>query len=110
MCLLDLDYNLPVQVRDTALGLDKEDIPQSDVGKEFALNENVQRGEQDSSFGGAAGRPNDLILKLQRTTPYYKVSGLFCQPSYQLTNIHTLWQSPATCTHTWHEWLQSAPW
>lgn len=37
MCLLDLQYNLPVQVRDSAMGLDNDDIPQSDVGKEYQL-------------------------------------------------------------------------
>lgn len=71
VCLFDLDYGLPVQVRDTALGIEKEDIPESDVGKEFQLNERIQQGETDSSFGGA--RPNDMLLQLQRTTPYYKV-------------------------------------
>ena len=42
MCLLDLDYNLPVQVRDYALGLDNEDEPSSGVGKEYALQRKVK--------------------------------------------------------------------
>lgn len=33
-CLLDLEFGLPVQVRDTALGLD-ENAPRSDVNKEY---------------------------------------------------------------------------
>ena len=37
VCLLDLDYGLPVQVRDTAVGADVEDVPQSEVGKEYQL-------------------------------------------------------------------------
>lgn len=71
VCLFDLDYGLPVQVRDTALGIEKEDVPQSDVGKEFQLNEQIKKGETDSSFSGS--RPNDILLQLQRTGPYYKV-------------------------------------
>jgi hypothetical protein len=39
VCLLDLDYNLPVQVRDTALGVANDDEPASDVGKEYALTQ-----------------------------------------------------------------------
>lgn len=61
-----------MQVRDTALGIEKEEIPESDVGKEFQLNEQIQRGETESAFGGGK-RPNDLLLQLARTTPYYKV-------------------------------------
>eukprot|EP00775_Hariotina_reticulata_P006556 gene6556-6784_t len=70
VCLFDLDYGLPVQVRDTALGIEKEDIPESDVGKEFQLNEQIQKGQMESSFGSS--RPSDMLLQLQRTTPYYK--------------------------------------
>ncbi len=71
VCLLDLEYNLPVQVRDTALGLTNDDEPQSDVGKEFQLHQRVKEGENGSSFNES--RPNDMLLRLQRTTPYYKV-------------------------------------
>lgn len=74
VCLFDLDYGLPVQVRDTALGIEKEDIPESDVGKEFQLNEQIQKGQVESSFGGKA-TASDMLLHLQRTTPYYKVLG-----------------------------------
>lgn len=76
VCLLDLDYNLPVQVRDTALGISNEDTPQSDVGKEYQLNEAIKAGTTDSSF--SEQRPNDLLQRLQRTTPYYKVGCADC--------------------------------
>jgi pre-mRNA-splicing factor RBM22/SLT11 len=33
-CLLDLEYGLPTQVRDTALGL-KADAPNSDINREY---------------------------------------------------------------------------
>ncbi|KAI3885472.1 hypothetical protein MKW92_031120 [Papaver armeniacum] len=65
VCLLDLEYGLPVQVRDTALAIDSNDsIPKSDVNRARAGI------DYESSYGKA--RPNDTILKLQRTTPYYK--------------------------------------
>lgn len=75
VCLLDLDYNLPVQVRDQALaeaGEVIEALPQSDAGREYALNRMQQEGNTESSFGQGAAN-NDTILRLQRTTPYYKV-------------------------------------
>ncbi|KAF9977691.1 RNA binding motif protein 22 [Actinomortierella ambigua] len=77
-CLLDLEYGLPVQVRDTALGLD-DDVPRSDVNKEYYIQNveaQMKNGEQDfsASFGGgkaeSAGR--DMLRRLQRTEPYYK--------------------------------------
>ncbi|KAJ4842094.1 hypothetical protein Tsubulata_007939 [Turnera subulata] len=62
VCLLDLEYGLPVQVRDTALSINSNDaIPKSDVNREYFAKEHDRRV-----------RANDTILKLQRTTPYYK--------------------------------------
>lgn len=70
VCLLDLDYNLPVQVRDKALGLE-DDLPDSVAGKEFALNRLEESGELERGKFNAAGS-NDLLNKLQRDAPYYK--------------------------------------
>uniref|UniRef100_A0A1D1YBL1 Zinc finger CCCH domain-containing protein 49 n=1 Tax=Anthurium amnicola TaxID=1678845 RepID=A0A1D1YBL1_9ARAE len=75
VCLLDLEYGLPVQVRDTALSISSHEvIPKSDVNREYFAEEHDRRAragiDYESSFGKA--RPNDTILKLQRTTPYYK--------------------------------------
>jgi pre-mRNA-splicing factor RBM22/SLT11 len=40
VCLLDLEYGLPVQVRDTALGIDTSDaIAKSDVNREYFAEE-----------------------------------------------------------------------
>lgn len=71
VCLLDLEYGLPVQVRDAALGVKAEDEPQSDVGKEYKLQLQEAEGSTSSSF--ATTRPNELLQKLHRPTPYYKV-------------------------------------
>ncbi|KAH8963752.1 hypothetical protein BDL97_04G029100 [Sphagnum fallax] len=75
VCLLDLEYGLPVQVRDTALGINTSDaIAKSDVNREYFAEEQDRKAraglDYESSYGKA--RPNDTILKLQRTTPYYK--------------------------------------
>ncbi|XP_010557226.1 PREDICTED: zinc finger CCCH domain-containing protein 4-like [Tarenaya hassleriana] len=75
VCLLDLEYGLPVQVRDTALNISSHDsIPKSDVNKEYFAEEHDRKTraglDYESSYGKI--RPNDTILKLQRTTPYYK--------------------------------------
>uniref|UniRef100_A0A0E0DXQ8 C3H1-type domain-containing protein n=1 Tax=Oryza meridionalis TaxID=40149 RepID=A0A0E0DXQ8_9ORYZ len=75
VCLLDLEYGLPVQVRDTALAINSNDaIPRSDVNREYFAEEHDRKAragiDYDSSHGKA--RPNDTILKLQRTAPYYK--------------------------------------
>ncbi|VVB01855.1 unnamed protein product [Arabis nemorensis] len=75
VCLLDLEYGLPVQVRDTALNISTHDsIPKSDVNREFFAEEHDRKTraglDYESSFGKI--RPNDTIRMLQRTTPYYK--------------------------------------
>eukprot|EP00249_Psilotum_nudum_P025341 c29712_g1_i1 orf=94-1485(+) len=75
VCLLDLEYGLPVQVRDSALGINTNDaIPKSDVNREYFAEEQDRKAraglDYESSYGKM--RPNDTILKLQRTTPYYK--------------------------------------
>ncbi|KAJ0953054.1 putative transcription factor C3H family [Helianthus annuus] len=75
VCLLDLEYGLPVQVHDTALSINSNDsISKSDVNREFFAEEHDRRAraglDYESSYGKE--RPNDTILKLQRITPYYK--------------------------------------
>ncbi|XP_077999017.1 pre-mRNA-splicing factor RBM22-like isoform X2 [Glandiceps talaboti] len=75
-CLLDLEYGLPLQVRDTALSI-KDDMPKSDVNKEY-YTQNMEREIANSDGTDAVGSvgkaqaPSDLLLKLARTTPYYK--------------------------------------
>lgn len=94
MCLLDLDYNLPVQVRDSATGKELEDLPESDVNKEYVLQRLAEDGDLDSSYNKQ--RADDTILKLQRTTPYYKVSqpfqhlAAYCRPGHLRWHAHCL--------------------
>ena len=92
--MLDLDYNLPVQVRDHALGVEDEALPESDVGREFALERMANEGELGAAFTGSGGKPNDTILQLQRTNPYYQVmfSTLIftCLLPYEACHCHKL--------------------
>ncbi|GAB1608666.1 pre-mRNA-splicing factor RBM22-like [Argonauta hians] len=75
-CLLDLDYGLPVQVRDAALKL-QDNIPKSDVNKEY-YTQNIEKEINNSDGTTPAGAlakattPSDMLLKLARTAPYYK--------------------------------------
>ena len=49
-CILDLEYGLPVQVRDHALNV-KDDIPKSDVNKEYF----IQNAEKEVEYVTGTG-------------------------------------------------------
>jgi len=80
-CLLDLEYGLPIEVRDKALAKAPDNMPKSDVNKEF-FTQNVEKElantdgtmvhAVDGSGGGKSQAASDLLMKLARTTPYYK--------------------------------------
>ncbi|MCL7025412.1 hypothetical protein MKW94_017193 [Papaver nudicaule] len=64
VCVLDLQYGLSVQVRDTALSIDSSDsIPKSDVNREYYAEEYDRRER--------LGIDHYILLKLQRTQPIY---------------------------------------
>jgi len=73
-CLLDLEYGLPTQVRDNALQI-KDTLPRNEINKEYYL-QNVEAATTDNSLVlgevGKAQAPSDVLMKLARTTPYYK--------------------------------------
>ncbi|WVO17492.1 pre-mRNA-splicing factor SLT11 [Cryptococcus depauperatus] len=75
-CLLDLEYGLPTQVRDAALGR-KSQAPSSDINKQYYI-QNLEAQMADSPHGlsydsEAANRTGREMLKnLARTDPYYK--------------------------------------
>lgn len=77
---MDLDYNLPVQVRDQALGMEDEALPESDVGKEFALERMANEGQLGAAYDKA--KPSETLQRLQRTTPYYQVSTSHAQVAH----------------------------
>ena len=91
-CILDLEYGLPVQVRDNALKMSSitQNLPRGNVNREY----NQQQLEQamstsrdpaapfgglevmgnNSGVSGPGGKikNNDMLLKLARTEPYYR--------------------------------------
>ncbi|KAI0672996.1 pre-mRNA-splicing factor SLT11 [Trametes maxima] len=74
-CLLDLEYGLPTQVRDTALGVESE-APTSEINREYyAQNmENKIDGSKSlldvNKHSSSAGK--EMLKQLARTDPYYK--------------------------------------
>ncbi|KAF8798187.1 hypothetical protein BYT27DRAFT_7343931 [Phlegmacium glaucopus] len=73
-CLLDLEYGLPTQVRDTALGIQNE-APTSDINREYYA-QNME-GKLDGNKSGldsgrAASAGKEMLKQLARTDPYYK--------------------------------------
>lgn len=72
-CLFDLEYGLPVQVRDKFLeeqGQTKLALPASRIGRDFALQEFAKQDDNDLPYGKTAAHP--MLKRLARMTPYYK--------------------------------------
>ncbi|KAH7340216.1 pre-mRNA-splicing factor SLT11 [Rhizoctonia solani] len=73
-CLLDLEYGLPVQVRDTALGR-KNEAPSSEVNREYYAQNMDGKLEANQSLldsSRASSAAKDMLKSLARTDPYYK--------------------------------------
>lgn len=75
-CLLDLEYGLPIQVRDAALKV-ADQMPQSDVNKEYYIQkiEAELQNDDGTSAAGTVGKSlaaSEMLSKLARTAPYYK--------------------------------------
>ncbi|VEL15844.1 unnamed protein product [Protopolystoma xenopodis] len=91
-CIFDLEYGLPVEVRDKALRV-AQHLPRSEVNREYFHQQVEQQLElagdvtapygghelvgkmlsgtvASTSFTGSGGA--DMLLKLARTTPYYR--------------------------------------
>ncbi|KAK9911491.1 hypothetical protein M0R45_035399 [Rubus argutus] len=76
VCVLDIQYGLPVQVLDSTNPKDAV-MPMSDVNREYFAEEHDRRArasgiidQYEQEYGKS--RPSDTILKLQRTAPYYQ--------------------------------------
>ncbi|KAJ7063402.1 hypothetical protein C8F01DRAFT_1132880 [Mycena amicta] len=76
-CLLDLEYGLPTQVRDMALGVTNE-APTSDINREYYA-QNMEAKLQGGTSGIQGSGPTrsqsagkEMLKQLARTDPYYK--------------------------------------
>ena len=73
-CLLDLHYNLPVQVRDTMLKVENE-FPKSEINRQFFtqnLEAKLAPSESLIDYGKADPVAKELLKKMARRDPYYK--------------------------------------
>lgn len=73
-CVLDLQYNLPVQVRDAGLGL-TDNLPRSNVNKDYAVKnaeKQLESGKAVYDFEAADKAGKELLKKMARTEPFYK--------------------------------------
>ncbi|KAG5519194.1 hypothetical protein PMAC_002282 [Pneumocystis sp. 'macacae'] len=73
-CLLDLQFGLPIQVRDAALKLVNQG-PQSDINREYYAQNNEGKwkgGNTPCEFGKVDSAARELLKKLARSEPYYK--------------------------------------
>jgi pre-mRNA-splicing factor RBM22/SLT11 len=73
-CVLDLEYGLPVQVRDSALEEhERMRIPTSDTNREYLIEQYEREdGGLANSLGYGKTTPSTLLNRLARRTPYYK--------------------------------------
>jgi len=73
--VLDLEYGLPVQVRDSTLEEhERQKMPQSDVTRGYMIEQVERNGGTVEGMPeyGKAIEPSKLLERLQRRTPYYK--------------------------------------
>jgi len=73
-CLLDLEFGLPTQVRDTALAVQR-DAPTSDINREYYaqnMEEKLEGNKSSISSGRASAAGKEMLKQLARTDPYYK--------------------------------------
>ncbi|KIP09080.1 hypothetical protein PHLGIDRAFT_103302 [Phlebiopsis gigantea 11061_1 CR5-6] len=73
-CLLDLEFGLPTQVRDTALAVQNE-APTSEINREYYAQNMETKLEGDKSLLGgtrASSAGKEMLKQLARTDPYYK--------------------------------------
>lgn len=70
-CLLDLEWGLPVQVRDAVTGNSDNGIPQSDVNREWYTDQ-AEKGFQLGLVQNGKTEVRGTLQKIARNNPYYK--------------------------------------
>lgn len=69
-CLFDLEYGLPVQVRDKIMGESRVSLPEHPVNREY-LNSRMGGQEEQLPYGKSE-EIDQRLRRMARTTPYYK--------------------------------------
>jgi pre-mRNA-splicing factor RBM22/SLT11 len=74
-CVLDLQYGLPVEVRDKALEM-KSTAPTTDINRQYFAQNLAKHAEEDGAgvYDASKLTPSnrDVLKKLARSEPYYK--------------------------------------
>lgn len=70
-CLFDLQYGLPVQVRDQVLNHDKLDVPTSKVNSDYFANQ-LEKNSQQNSTSLIKAEARSSLNKLAKLAPYYR--------------------------------------
>ncbi|KAJ1968984.1 Pre-mRNA-splicing factor slt11, partial [Dimargaris xerosporica] len=73
-CMLDLEYGLPVQVRDSILKIEDQ-VPQSDVSREFFMQNaegKLEDGKSYHDYSRADSAARETLRRMARKDPYYK--------------------------------------
>eukprot|EP01126_Amoeba_proteus_P064185 TRINITY_DN894_c0_g1_i30.p1 TRINITY_DN894_c0_g1~~TRINITY_DN894_c0_g1_i30.p1 ORF type:complete len:313 (+),score=54.75 TRINITY_DN894_c0_g1_i30:57-941(+) len=70
-CLLDLTFNLPVQVRDSALRVTVGDIPKSEANREY-FNRIAEQKVNQGLLPYESASLDPIIHRMARTAPYYE--------------------------------------
>lgn len=70
-CLFDLEYGLPVQVRDKIMGESRVSLPEHPVNREY-LNARLSGLEDQQLPYGKSEDVDERLRRIARTTPYYK--------------------------------------
>eukprot|EP00397_Hematodinium_sp_SG-2012_P047006 GEMP01053301.1.p1 GENE.GEMP01053301.1~~GEMP01053301.1.p1 ORF type:complete len:387 (+),score=58.05 GEMP01053301.1:69-1163(+) len=72
-CIFDLEYGLPVEVRDKFLDEHQRmNLPESRVGKQYAIDQAAAQLALGDTPYGKEGPAHHLLSKLARKGPYYK--------------------------------------
>eukprot|EP00917_Polyrhabdina_sp_WS-2016_P032332 GHVP01068925.1.p1 GENE.GHVP01068925.1~~GHVP01068925.1.p1 ORF type:complete len:185 (+),score=22.66 GHVP01068925.1:120-674(+) len=75
VCLFDMEYGLPVQVRDKFLqevcNSDLPSLPENAVNREYAINA-LEKKEDGQLALPYHAPPHEMLAKLARSAPYYK--------------------------------------
>lgn len=107
-CILDLEYHLPTQVRDAALGSSVK-IPMSDINRQYFVNRmdallDGASPEATAKIVGPSRAGHDLLRKLAHTEPDYQRD----RPVVCLPNERDNCRRGETHSHQRESTLQSA--